>query len=254
MNCKKYENLMIEYLDQSLSQTRTEEVNRHLQHCETCSRTFSQHQQFATSFKHTMTQQTSHLRFTPSFDPETVATEASPTPRASGRRAPLSGWFGLQLKPAFAILIVGFIVGFLVNAFLGTNGTPSSPADPGADIQTAAHVRQVVREHLEDVKPVLIEYTACSLMPDEKEDLLPDKEMVTRLLIQNRLLKKRLPTDKKERLRQLLDELELILTEISNLTDGADDACTPIKQLIKEKEILFKLEVVDSKFDEAAVI
>ena len=40
----------------------------------------------------------------------------------------------------------------------------------------------------------------------------------------------------------MLDELEVILREISRLTEDDPGALSVIKKLIKEKEILFKLE------------
>ena len=90
---------------------------------------------------------------------------------------------------------------------------------------------------------MLVEYANYTSSEKGEETILMDKEMARNLLIQNILLKsivaKTDPT-----LVQLLDDVDIVLKEISNLKK--EDRQTPslIKELIQEREILFKMEVL----------
>jgi hypothetical protein len=251
---------MIEYLEQSLSPAITEKITRHLNECGECSRLFDRQERFGVFFKDVMTRKTADLRFTPSIDLEAV--KQIDKPRKKKFSLPVFPRLsGLRLKPALAVLIVGFIMGFLFHSFFNFffTGTvkQEQPGETAAKIQPVDDLQKVLLAHFEDVKPVIIEYAACTADPAVGEDLLPGKDIIIRLLKRNRILKNRVPLHKKEQLGQLLDELEIILTKIANLDEDSDqnreiDSCSSIKQLIKEKGILFKLEVSDSG-DEASL-
>ncbi len=90
---------------------------------------------------------------------------------------------------------------------------------------------------------MLVEYANYTSSEKGEEAILVDKEIARNLLIQNILLKsivaKTDPT-----LVQLLDDVDIVLKEISNLKK--EDRQTPslIKELIQEREILFKMEIL----------
>jgi hypothetical protein len=251
---------MMEYLEQSLPAETMDEITGHLDECGECSQLYARRERFGVFFKDAMTQKTADIRFTPSIDLETVRHVEKPRKKKFSL-ADITGLSGLRLKPALAVLLTGFVLGFLFHSFFNFffSGTVKreQPKDTAAKIQPVDDLQKVLLAHFEDVKPVIIEYAACTAEPVGSDDLLPGKEIIIRLLKRNRILKDRIPLHKKEQLGQLLDELEIILTKIANLDEESDhdpetDSCSAIKQLIKEKGILFKLEVSDSG-DEASL-
>ena len=102
----------------------------------------------------------------------------------------------------------------------------------------------LLANHLESIKPILIEY--ANFTPDRSEDrsVLIDEKLVKGLLIQNILLKKILE-DAHPELQPFLDDLDLVLKEISNVDPKDKNRFLMIKDLIHEREILFKTEVLE---------
>jgi hypothetical protein len=130
---------------------------------------------------------------------------------------------------AAAALLLVFVLGAIIGRFLFFPGqqTLDEQGLPPSSIQLT------LQEYFEELKPVLVEYANFTSSEKGEETILMDKEMARNLLIQNILLKsivaKTDPT-----LVQLLDDVDFVLKEISSL----------IKELIQEREILFKMEVL----------
>lgn len=149
---------------------------------------------------------------------------------------PVPGWWDWR------VALTGSLFIFILGIFVGKYFIPPSPSNVLVRLESPEHLRFVLQEHFENIKPVLIEYANFPLSAEGSMDILLDKEFISGLMERNRLIKERIPRDKNNYLKQLLDELEIILRKISTLTKEDPESLFFIKKLIKEKEILFKLE------------
>ena len=71
-------------------------------------------------------------------------------------------------------------------------------------------------EYIEDIKPVIIEYANTSTDLRQNDLIALDKEIAKKLLLRNHLLQSQLTVNCPKNLYLLLEDLEMILTEISN--------------------------------------
>lgn len=131
------------------------------------------------------------------------------------------------------VLVMGIFLGryFFLPQEKPTLFQPSSAQDPSFT---------ALQDHFEDIRPVLIELANYS--PEEGDTILMDKKLVKGLLLQNLLLRN-IVTKTNPSAAQLLEDLDLILKEMVNLE--GEDMETPflIKNLIYQRDILFKMEV-----------
>lgn len=232
MTCLR-KNILMEYIDNELSGEKLRRVEAHLSGCPACRENLEQMKTDIDLVMENMEM----------LDPVDIPADTSITMPAEEKKAgtgrislPAFRWWDWRVAVAGSLFI--FILGF----FVGKYFISPSPPDMLVKLESPEHLRFVLQEHFENIKPVLIEYANFSLSEEGDLDVLLDKEFVTTLVEQNQLIKKRIPVDKDGYLRQLLDELEVILREISRLTEDDPGALSVIKKLIKEKEILFKLE------------
>jgi hypothetical protein len=107
-----------------------------------------------------------------------------------------------------------------------------------------------VAKHFDNLTPLLIDYS--NYTSEEREDtaeetILVEKNTVKKLLIENQLLKRLVAKADNISVKQLMDELELILLEISNSNGDKDEIRRAVQQLIKDNDILFKMKVLNKK-------
>ena len=147
---------------------------------------------------------------------------------------PVLKWAG-----ALAATLVIFTVGLLVGLKL-KSGAPA-PNDP----KVASFILvQEFQEHIENIKPVLIEYANYWRRAESPPDLPVEKARVLDLLKQNQLLLCRIPGDNNRQMQQLLNELNSILTQIALLSWEDPESLDHIKQMIRKKGLLFKMEAL----------
>jgi len=131
------------------------------------------------------------------------------------------------------VLIIGFVIG-------RTTFIPG-----GGDMTVAGESQDAFQISLQDyfdsLRPLLMEY--AHLREDNGSDKLTlDKKYVEELLIQNILLK-RLAGEKNPNDRQLLEDIELILREITNMDKNGTSNPLMIKEYINNQGILNAVEV-----------
>ena len=98
-----------------------------------------------------------------------------------------------------------------------------------------------LQEHFENLKPVLLEYANYTSSP-ENGKITIDKSLVRSLIIQNILLK-RMIAEQDPSLKEILEDVDLVLREIANQEGDDDEALAMIKELIQERGIMYELEV-----------
>ncbi len=100
-----------------------------------------------------------------------------------------------------------------------------------------------MKEHFESLKPVLAEYANYSPAEERNGTITVDKEILEGLLIQNYLLKRAIASQKNPALQELLEDVDLILREVTNLRKGDKPTLSLIKDTINQRDILFKMEI-----------
>jgi hypothetical protein len=228
MKCLK-KSVLPEYIDNELSGKQLREVEAHLAICASCRGNLERMKADIDLVLENMEM------LNPEHIPADILIPVPVGEKNTGARRisfPAFRWWDRRLAVAGSLLI--FILGILVGTFFFS----SPPLNISIRHESPEQLRFILQEHFENIKPVLIEYANFSVSQEDGMDILLDKEFVTALVEQNRFIKKRIPADKNEYLSRLLDELGLILQEISSLTKEDPASLS----MIKEKEILFKLE------------
>ncbi len=147
---------------------------------------------------------------------------------------PLWRWVG-ALAGSAAIFLLGLLVGWHVK------DTPSKYEVPDS---ASLHILKEFQEHIENIKPVIIEYANYWRSADSPPDLPVEKERIIHLLMQNQMLLCRIPGDYNRYAQQLLNELNGILTKIALLTWEDPESLSHIKKVIRKKGLLFKMEAL----------
>jgi hypothetical protein len=154
--------------------------------------------------------------------------------KRNGFHIPMLRWAGALVGSA-AIFLLGLLVGTNVK------DTPTKYEIPDA---ASAYILQEFQEHIENIKPVIIEYANYWRSADTPPDLPVEKERVIHLLMQNQMLLCRIPVDNNRYMQQLLNELNGILTKIALMTWEDPGSLSHIKKMIRKKGLLFKMEAL----------
>jgi hypothetical protein len=144
---------------------------------------------------------------------------------------------------AAASVVVIYVIGVFIGRFWLTSDTQTA-AVPGMQAAgSSEYIRQSLNEHFETLKPLLVSYSNYSAEEDRRETITLDKEIVRSLLIQNYLLKK-LVIESDPSAGELLEDLDFVLREIKNMPSDDKWAPSQVKELIHEREILFKMDIL----------
>lgn len=156
----------------------------------------------------------------------------------------LPGW-----AYAGAALILIFVLGVVIGRFWLPSQSQTAIADGTAATTeqqmgvTPQYVQQSLNEHFDNLKPLLVEYANYTNEGNGKETVTVDKEILKNLIIQNYLLKK-IVAESDPSAQEILEDLDLVLREIKNHRSDDSSASALIKDLIHERDILFKMNVL----------
>ncbi|MEE9502682.1 MAG: zf-HC2 domain-containing protein [Candidatus Aminicenantaceae bacterium] len=152
----------------------------------------------------------------------------------------LPGW-----AYAVASVFVIFVLGVLIGRIWLTSDTQIAAAPGIQAAGSSEYIKQSLNEHFETLKPMLVSYANYSAEENGRETITLDKEIVRSLLIQNYLLKK-LVIESDPSAGELLEDLDLVLREIKNMPSDDKWAPSQVKELIHEREILFKMDILET--------
>lgn len=232
MKCKKYKEKIVLYLYGELNDSDMAELESHVKECPDC---------------------LEDLEYTKKIF-KIVEENKEVAPEANWEKCWREIGAGTQVQPrkqksfllvprwvyATAALLVVFVLGALIGRhwFFPSQ---KSPLEPGV---SQGSMNLALNEYIDEIKPILIEY-ANYTTSEEEETIVIDKEFVRSLLIQNLLLKE-LIAKSDPSLIPLLEDLDIILKELSNMRKGDELTPSMIKELIHEREILFKMEIIQT--------
>jgi len=230
MRCKKFRKQIVLYLYDELDKKSSEALQNHIKKCPDCAR---------------------ELEYTRKVFDLVEENEKEDIPEAnwekcwgriekkvSGPPKIRKGLF--QLFPKWVYTAAALVCVLILGIIIGR-----TTIHPGLEVSQMAEETKgafyvSLQQHFDDLKPVLMEYAHYR---DDKgqETVTLDKNLVEDLLIQNILLK-RLAAEKNPNALQLLEDIELILREMTNMEEGT---ATPlkIKKYINNQGLLNSMEV-----------
>ena len=167
--------------------------------------------------------------------------------RLDPKRAPAGGpataWNLRQWAMAGAALALVLAAGIFIGRRVSPPSLPPAASPPSGPVRTTAALKPVLAGHLEDLKPLLLDY--ANYTPDDAAGatVVIDEEFLRALLFQNVLLRKAL-AGSDPAAAELLDDCDLILKEIINRDAPAAASPEDIRELIRGRDVLFKLEII----------
>jgi hypothetical protein len=231
MKCKKYEEKIILLLYGELDEREREELENHINECQECSLDFDYTKKIFKALDE-------NKEAIPEANWEKSWREID-----AGARKKIARQKSFFLFPRWAYAAAALLLVFVLGAIIGRFLFFPDQQIPDELALAPSSIQFTMQEYFEELKPMLVEYANFTSSEKGEETILMDKAMARNLLIQNILLKsivaKTDPT-----LVQLLDDVDIVLKEISNLNKKDRQTPSLIRELIQEREILFKMEVL----------
>ncbi len=230
MACKKFKEKIILNLYGELGEEETKKLMEHVKVCVECAEDFEYTKKVFHVLDETKAEKAPEANWERCWN--TIDVEIHRKKRKEKR---------FLLFPKWAYVSAALIIVFGVGLFIGrlVLQPVESTSTPTESIQSALYPS--IQEHFESLKPVLIEY-ANYTSSAEDGSITVDKDLIRNLIIQNILLK-RMIAEKNPSVKQLLEDVDLVLREIANHEEEDHDSLSMIKELIQERGILFELEV-----------
>ncbi len=233
--CKKYQKFIIEDIYNELSSDLAEKLKIHIKACEKCRREYSNMKAILGVMD---------KRERPEFKEEYWEQLEEKILNAAGEKTDrlkkISGLSGRRITLVLYAVAASLLI--FIGIFLGK--IFYSPQDPvmntSPDLLNAS-----VTSHFNNLKPLLLE---CSnYQVNSGENIFVGRENLKLFLMQNYLLKKAIKNSKDPALLRLVEDLELILIEISNRNPDNPRAFFTIQQQIENQDILFKISNFGNK-------
>lgn len=236
MNCKNIEKKIILLLCNELPKKDKSKLIDHIEKCENC-KTFMEEN---ISILSDVAESKIDL-FEPEWDNywDKINTEINNTSKKRWS-FPQFGSKSFSFVTAVVLVIVGIIIG----KFL-----PTSPPEVTKPLQHRGGDNNIlyVNNYFEDVKPVMIDYANYTIPINNGNGGPVEKKIIKTILNDTRLLQRHISTQNSPYLSSLLEELELILTEIKNLSPTEKNSIMSIQRMIKEKSIPLKIDLFKNK-------
>lgn len=230
MKCKRFRQNTVLHLYDELTEKERTELESHVQACAACAREFADSQKVF----HLLSEPDAGPLPHPDWEKTWAEIQESLRTQPSKSRS----WTQI---PKWAYAASALVVVFTLGVFLGRNwlSAPHQPLTP--DIFTRESLRFTLSQHFEDIQPILVDYANLPAQEQARQTITVEREIVRQLLIQNILLKRMLALKDPEA-GQLLEDTEVVLREIANAEHKDPRTQSLIKELIDERDILFKIK------------
>jgi len=233
MKCKKAKNLAILHLYGELGEKEKAEVSRHLEECRNCSQDFEYTKKIFELLN----------KNKPAEAPETEWEKSWKKIESSLARKPFRIKRYFISFPRWAYGVVALLLVFLIGIFIGKFAfLPARPSAPQPRLSQNSF-QLTLNEHLEDLKPILLDYANYTPSQNKEQKILIDEAIVRGLVIQNILLKRML-AEKNPVASELLDDLDLVLKEIAHGQTNGQQTPSLVQELIRQRGILFKMQIL----------
>jgi hypothetical protein len=230
MVCKKFKEKIILHLYGELNEEEAKKLLEHVKVCAECAEDFEYTKKVFHMLDETKTEELPEANWEKCWG---TIDEKIQRKELKQKRYLLFPKWAYASAALIIVFGIGLFIGRLVfqpvqNLSILTEGTQSA-------------LYPSIQEHFESLKPVLVEY-ANYTSSAEDGSITVDKDLIRNLTIQNILLK-RVIAEKNPSVKQLLEDVDLVLREIANHEEDDTDSLSMIKEFIQERGILFELEV-----------
>jgi len=244
MKCKTHREQIVLYLYGDLTDREKTELEDHIKGCAECAADLAYTREVFQILDDTKVESVPEANWDKCWS--TISMDISDKAKKRERKKLflIPGW-----AYAGAALILIFVLGIAIGRFWLPSQSQTAVADGAAATTeqqmgvTPQYVQQSLNDHFENLKPLLVEYANYTNEGNGKETVTVDKEILKNLLIQNYLLKK-IVAESDPSAQEILEDLDLVLREIKNHRSDDTSASSLIKDLIHERDILFKMDVL----------
>jgi len=238
MRCKQYREDIVLYLYGELSDQKSRELENHLETCSECGKDIA----YTREVFHLMEEADTETQPQANWEKcwGTIRTEIQENRPRPKHTALFPRWV-----PAAAAVTLVFALGIYLGRFWPSS-QPQIAAQEEAVIpetETGRFAQASLVQHFESLKPLLIDYANYAATENEDNKILVDRSIIRNLLVQNYLLLRMVAQDNPEA-GELLEDIDLVLREIKNLENGDPNASRMIRELIQQRKILFKIDVL----------
>lgn len=257
--CKKIRNLMAGALYNELTDNEQSLFQAHISSCGDCGREFNKLREVTSMMNKRERPEMNddfwdnyYDRLEDRLDDE-LEREQTPEPVRPSRTAGWQDWLDLLRFPkhwalvpvgAAALLMVGIAIGYYFNL-------PEGKKLLDDTFQSMRSFSPAVNSHFDNMQPLLVDYANYS--PEETgqkpaDTVVMEKKTVQRLLVENQLLKRAAAKGNNIPLKQLLEDYEVILVEMSNCSDDErQDIAREVQKFINDNDLLLKMKTLRRK-------
>jgi len=232
MNCKEFEEFVILYLYDELSDQAKREIEVHVNACSTCRKLFVENKRLLKMLD------TAEDNFPPEWDLywSNINQRVGRVIAKQRYKKPVFKW-GTAMAASVLLLVIGFLTGIYITR-------PTSQANLQANGESLPQTW--IHNYFEEIRPLLADYVNYST--SESNGKIPVEDLALEsLLLQTRLLKRQISYKKDAYLNNLVEHLELILMEIHNTLPGDKESIKAIQQIIKDQGIPLKIQLYKPK-------
>lgn len=232
MKCKKFKEKIILNLYGELPDREKSELESHIQKCAECSRDLEYTKKAFQALEYSKKGKKPEADWERAWQRISSTVEEKPKKQKS-----------IFLFPRWAYAAAAIVFVFALGIIIGSLWFPTLQKSTLSQKASLISMDQSLLEHFEDLKPVLTEYANYSPSEERNGTITIDREILESLLLQNYLLKKAIASRNNLSLQEFLEDVDLILREITNLRNGDRPTLSLIKETINQRDILFKMEI-----------
>jgi hypothetical protein len=265
--CKKTNRDLVAFLYGELGKDRTAEVRSHLDICPHCQdelRGIKGLVRSADSLKDNVEEAMASVDWDalPNQISEAVFDDRSPHPRQTPRRSFWSALTFPRLKPVYAALLVGLVLGSLATLIVmrtsllkESRGESFFVSQEFLDRIELELARRDTLDYLEKSQYVLLDFIQTSpektrqawrrdLVSQAAEDLLAKKRYINPQLDKFRMAKA----------KEICDQIEFLFFELTQVSDQlSEEDLQYIQDLIEDKQLLLKIKLLKKDLEESEV-
>jgi hypothetical protein len=234
MNCRDAEKEMILSLSNDLDAHKQRILDAHLEACPACSQKYKE-------IKRDLEWMAAFPGRQPEFDWnkswDIIRTRLKQNIWTQERRVFQTRRM-LQAAAVLGIFLVGIVIG---RHFLFPPAADFSLRPPESMVTA-----RLIQQHLEETGTALLEYSNRRSLAADSQIFELEKHRARFLLFQNRALQAFLAESVDPSVAELLEDLEILLYEASNLDAASTENQAFIKTLIKDRDIFFRIRQIGS--------
>ncbi len=235
MKCKYYREQIILYLYSELNKTEEEHFLGHIETCSECKKELESNKKLFN-----IIDETEEDEYIPDWDKQWEKIEKGMEVKKPKILYMNPKWrWATAAAASFLLLFLGFLAGRFIF-------TPQQNDIYIRDMNRGKTKLLYVKNYFEDIKPVLLDYANYSY-PTESNGGPVDKEIIESMLLETRLIKRHISNRNRPYLFSLIEDLEMILIEIRNISPGDKTSVRLLQDMIKAKSLPLKIDLFKNK-------